>query len=98
VAESAAELRGESGLSGMGAVVGATAPQHLGRLRELMPDSVFLIPGIGAQGGEPEDLAPALAAGRPASVLVAAARSIGGADDPGAAAEELRSAVWALGT
>ena len=30
-----------------------------------MPDSVFLIPGIGAQGGKPEDLAPAIAAGRP---------------------------------
>ena len=98
VAESAAELAGESGLSGLGAVVGATAPQHLGRLRELIPDSVFLIPGIGAQGGKPEDLAPAIAAGKPASVLVAAARSIAGADDPGAAAEELRSVVWELGS
>ncbi len=97
VAESAGELAGDSGLSGMGAVVGATAPQHLGRLRELMPDSVFLIPGVGAQGGKPEDLGPALAAEQPASVLVAAARSIAGADDPGAAAEELRAAVWALG-
>jgi orotidine-5'-phosphate decarboxylase len=98
VAESAAGLAGESGLSGLGAVVGATAPQHLGRLRELMPDSVFLIPGIGAQGGKPEDLGQALAAGRPASVLVAAARSIAGADDPAAAAEELRAAVWSLVT
>jgi orotidine-5'-phosphate decarboxylase len=62
-----------------------------------MPDSVFLIPGIGAQGGRPEDLGPALASGRPASVLVAAARSIAGADDPAAAAAELRDAVWALG-
>jgi orotidine-5'-phosphate decarboxylase len=97
VAESAPVLTGESGLSGMGAVVGATAPQHLGRLRELMPDSIFLIPGIGAQGGKPEDLGPALAPGRPASVLVAAARSIAGADDPAAAAEELRAAVWDLG-
>ena len=96
VAESAPELAGDSGLSGVGAVVGATAPQHLGRLRELMPDSVFLIPGIGAQGGKPEDLGPALAAGRPASVLVAAARSIAGADDPAGAAEELRDAVWSL--
>jgi orotidine-5'-phosphate decarboxylase len=96
VAESASRLAGRSGLSGLGAVVGATAPQHLGRLRELMPDSVFLIPGIGAQGGKPEDLGPALAAGRPASVLVAAARSIAGADDPAAAAEELREAVWSL--
>jgi orotidine-5'-phosphate decarboxylase len=96
VAESAPELAGESGLSGVGAVVGATAPQHMGRLRELMPDSVFLIPGIGAQGGRPEDLGPALAPGRPASVLVAASRSIAGADDPAAAAEELRGAVWRL--
>ena len=97
VAERAEELVGESGVSGLGAVVGATAPQHLGRLRELMPDSVFLIPGIGAQGGRPEDLGPALASERPASVLVAAARSIAGAEDPAGAAEELRSAVWSLG-
>jgi orotidine-5'-phosphate decarboxylase len=62
-----------------------------------MPDSVFLIPGIGAQGGKPEDLVPALAPGRPASILVAAARSIAGAEDPAAAAEELRAAVWELG-
>ena len=96
VNESAPQLAGSSGLSGAGAVVGATAPQHLGRLRELMPDSVFLIPGIGAQGGKPEDLGPALSPGKPASVLVAAARSIAGADDPGAAAEELRQAVWSL--
>jgi orotidine-5'-phosphate decarboxylase len=96
VAESAPELAGDSGLSGVGAVVGATAPQHLGRLRELMPDSIFLIPGIGAQGGKPQDLGPALSPGRPASVLVAAARSIAGADDPAAAAEELRDAVWTL--
>jgi orotidine-5'-phosphate decarboxylase len=97
VAERAPQLAGQSGLSGLGAVVGATAPQHLGRLRELMPDSVFLIPGIGAQGGKPEDLGPALATGQPASVLVAAARSIAGAEDPSAAAEELREAVWSLG-
>jgi orotidine-5'-phosphate decarboxylase len=97
VAEGAPLLAGESGLSGVGAVVGATAPQHLGRLRQLMPDSIFLIPGIGAQGGKPEDLGPALAAGRPASILVAASRSIAGADDPAAAADQLRTAVWGLG-
>lgn len=96
VAESAPSLAGESGLSGVGAVVGATAPQHMGRLRELMPDSVFLIPGIGAQGGKPEDLGPALAPGRPASILVAASRSIASADDPAAAADQLRAAVWDL--
>jgi orotidine-5'-phosphate decarboxylase len=97
VAESAPRLAGDSGLSGVGAVVGATASQHLGRLRQLMPDSIFLIPGIGVQGGKPEDLGPALAADRPASILVAASRSIAKADDPAAAAEELRAAVWSLG-
>ena len=96
VATRAGRLGGERGLSGMGAVVGATAPDHLGRMRELMPDSVFLIPGVGAQGGRPEDLGPALATGRPASILVAASRSIAGAQDPAAAADELRASLWAL--
>ena len=96
VASRAGALAGADGLSGMGAVVGATEPQHLGRLRELMPDSIFLIPGIGAQGGRPEDLGPALASGHPASILVAAARSIAGTSDPGAAAEDLRESLWSL--
>jgi orotidine-5'-phosphate decarboxylase len=86
-------LRGDRGLSGMGAVVGATAPEHLARLRELMPHSIFLIPGVGAQGGRPEQLGPAFAAGR-ASGLVAASRSIAADPDPAAAAERLRAAVW----
>ncbi|MGZ5419105.1 MAG: orotidine-5'-phosphate decarboxylase [Solirubrobacterales bacterium] len=96
VAERAPRLAGSGALSGMGAVVGATEPELLGRLRELMPSSIFLIPGVGAQGGRPEDLGPALAEGEPASVIVAAARSIAGAADPAAAAAELREAVWAL--
>jgi orotidine-5'-phosphate decarboxylase len=96
VAGRADRLAGEGGLSGMGAVVGATAPEHLGRMRELMPDSVFLVPGVGVQGGRPEDLAPALAGGRPASILVPASRAIAGAQDPTAAADELRASLWAL--
>ncbi|MGE5281443.1 MAG: orotidine-5'-phosphate decarboxylase [Chloroflexota bacterium] len=90
-------LLGENGLSGMGAVVGATAPEHIARLRSLMPRSLFLLPGIGAQGGTPELLGPAFAAG-PASAIVAASRSIAGAADPGAAAEALRAAVWDVST
>jgi orotidine-5'-phosphate decarboxylase len=86
-------LLGESGLSGMGAVVGATEPERLARMRELMPRSVFLIPGIGAQGGRPELLGAAFAAG-PASGLVAASRGIAADPDPAAAAERLREATW----
>jgi orotidine-5'-phosphate decarboxylase len=96
VAERADRLAGSGALSGMGAVVGATNPQLIGGLRELMPRAIFLVPGVGAQGGRPEDLGPALVDGEPASVIVAAARSIAGADDPAAAASELRDAVWAL--
>ena len=80
----------QGGLSGMGAVVGATAPEHIARLRSLMPRSIFLIPGVGAQGGRPELLGPAFSAG-PASALVAASRGIAAAEDPAAAAENLRA-------
>jgi orotidine-5'-phosphate decarboxylase len=93
----APRLLGAAGLSGMGAVVGATAPEHIGRLRSLMPRSIFLIPGVGAQGGRPEALGPAFSAG-PASALVAASRGISAAEDPGVAAENLRSAVWDVST
>ncbi len=86
-------LLGEGGLSGMGAVAGATEPEHLARLRELMPRSIFLIPGVGAQGGRPELLGAAFSAG-PASCLVAASRGIAADPDPAAAAERLRAAVW----
>lgn len=36
----------------VGAVVGATQPEYLQTMRKLLPEQIFLIPGIGAQGGE----------------------------------------------
>lgn len=33
-------------------VVGATYPEQMARIRALVPDSIFLVPGIGAQGGD----------------------------------------------
>jgi orotidine-5'-phosphate decarboxylase len=95
---------GECGLSDVGAVVGATEPHHLARARELMGAAPFLLPGVGAQGGRVEDLAPAFVPGR-AGGLVTASRSIAGAHravggEPAAAAraeaERLREAAWAL--
>ncbi len=97
VAEFAERLPGECGLSGMGAVVGATEPEHFARMRELMPRSIFLIPGVGAQGGRPELLGAAFSAGRAAG-LVAASRGIAADPDPAAAAERLRVAVWDIST
>lgn len=104
VAELGAPAVGVAGLTDVGAVVGATAPERLEELRDAMPHAVFLLPGIGAQGGAVEDLAPAFAPG-PAGGLIAASRGIvrayektGG--DPAAAAqreaERLRELAWKL--
>jgi orotidine-5'-phosphate decarboxylase len=95
---------GESGLSDVGAVVGATRPEHLERARELMPHAVFLLPGVGAQGGRVEDLAAAFEPGRGGG-LIAASRSIANAHltrggDPAQAAlaeaERLRELAWSV--
>ena len=83
------------GLSGVGAVAGATEPRFLGRLRELMPAAIFLLPGVGAQGGSAADIGPAYSA-HPASVLVSASRSIATAADPGEAALRLRDEIGAV--
>jgi orotidine-5'-phosphate decarboxylase len=103
VAELGASRIGDCGLSSIGAVTGATRPELLERLRELMPAAVFLLPGVGAQGGTVEELAPAFRP-HPAAGLISASRSIvdavgDGGDHAAAAAtaaEEMRSAVWAL--
>jgi orotidine-5'-phosphate decarboxylase len=108
VATAVAELGAGSAPPGqpadVGAVVGATAPERLARMRELMPDAPFLLPGIGAQGGRVEDLAPAFAPG-PAHALVSASRGIVAAHERSegppataarAEAERLRALAWEL--
>jgi orotidine-5'-phosphate decarboxylase len=68
-----------------------------------MPQAVLLLPGVGAQGGSPADLARAFTSG-PASALVAAARSVTygyrttGEDWRASASQEaarLKSEIWA---
>ena len=49
--------RGQSGYSSVGAVVGATWPEQAARLRALMPHTLFLVPGYGAQGATAADVA-----------------------------------------
>lgn len=104
IARSGAQGVGESGLSDVGAVVGATAPEWIASLRERMPGAIFLLPGIGAQGGAVEALAAAFVPG-PAGGLIAASRGIVAAHErhggePAAAAREeaarLRELAWKL--
>jgi orotidine-5'-phosphate decarboxylase len=70
----------------VGLVVGATAPAELREVRQVAPGLAFLVPGVGAQGGEtdaalrhgPATAGPA--AGRPGGgLLVNVGRSIAGA-------------------
>ena len=75
VADWGADLVGEHGLSAVGAVVGATHPRAVSEARKLMPQTILLLPGVGAQGARPGDLARAFTSG-PASALVNASRSV----------------------
>lgn len=97
------ELVGEHGLSSVGAVVGATVPRAVADARKAMPRAIILLPGVGAQGGTPADVARAFTSG-PASALVNASRSVIYAyrDAPesdwraaaGQEAARLQAAVW----
>lgn len=55
-------LVGQRGYSSVGAVVGATNPEQLATLRGLLPQTIFLVPGYGAQGGSAADVARAFKA------------------------------------
>ena len=75
LAERVARRAREWGAGGtLGLVVGATAPDELARIRAVAPDLPFLVPGVGAQGGEVE---PVLRHG-PASAAPASLRAGGG--------------------
>jgi len=67
--------RGRGGLSVVGAVVGATWPAESARLRSLLPDAPFLVPGYGAQGATAKDVTAAFLPGGRGAV-VNASRSI----------------------
>lgn len=66
---------GRSGLSLVGAVVGATWPEQSRHLRELLPTTPFLVPGYGTQGATATDVAAAFLPGGRGAV-VNASRSI----------------------
>ena len=74
-------------------VVGATYPEEMKRIRAVAPGMFFLVPGIGAQGG---DIPATLQAGlRPdgQGLVLSSSRAIMYADDPAAVARETRDAI-----
>lgn len=88
---------GEGTLSDVGAVCGATAPERVSALRELMPRAPFLLPGVGAQGGTVDGLKAAFAPGLGGGLvtvsrgLVRAHEASGG--EPAAAAADAARAL-----
>lgn len=91
---------GGSGLSSVGAVVGATKATDGRALRERMPRQVFLVPGYGAQGGTADDvralIRPSASGVGEAGVLVTASRSVIYAGGDGDWRERVRSAAERL--
>ena len=71
----AAATAGKCGYGVIGAVVGATHPQHLGELRQSMPNTLFLVPGYGAQGGNASELRGAFD-GRGLGAVINSSRAI----------------------
>jgi orotidine-5'-phosphate decarboxylase len=68
-------LLGSRGYSAAGAVVGATYPELVADMRALMPEQFFLMPGVGAQGGDASLLGAAFDA-EGLGALVSASRSV----------------------
>lgn len=60
---------GEEGYSCLGAVVGATYPEQAKKLRAIMPTSIFLVPGFGAQGATIDDVLPCFNAGGMGAII-----------------------------
>ncbi|MCR4268456.1 orotidine-5'-phosphate decarboxylase [Nitratireductor sp. ZSWI3] len=65
----------EEGLSPVGAVIGATAASEARRLRELLPNSIILAPGMGAQGGDVATIR-ALRGGHEGDLIVPVSRGL----------------------
>ena len=82
----------------VGLVVGATYPEEARAIRELCPDLLFLMPGVGAQAGELEAAVHAALDARGGGIIVNASRSVlypqaGSVAAARAEAQRLRDAI-----
>jgi orotidine-5'-phosphate decarboxylase len=84
-----------NGSDNVGLVVGATAPAQIAEVRAItaLP---FLLPGVGAQGGDVEAAVRAAWNGDPASCLVSASRSVLFAGSPAREAAALKGQINAI--
>ncbi|MEO2044989.1 MAG: orotidine-5'-phosphate decarboxylase [Pirellulales bacterium] len=87
------QTRGDCGYGAVGAVVGATYPQQLAKLRTTMPQTWFLVPGFGSQGGTAQDVAAAFDS-RGLGAIVNSSRGIIFAHQRPEYAQRFGSARW----
>lgn len=74
-------------------VIGATWPEEIKNVREITPDMFFLIPGIGAQGGDLEKTLKAGLRKDKSGLIIHSSRAIIYAQDPRKEALKLRNEI-----
>ncbi len=74
-------------------VVGATWPEEMRCIREIAPEMTFLVPGIGAQGGDVQATVHAGLRPDGKGLVISSSRAIMYAGDPAEAARETRNMI-----
>lgn len=74
-------------------VMGATYPDEMRQVRSLVGDLTFLVPGIGAQGGNVQQTLEAGLNSQNKGLIISSSRGIIFADDPARAAQALRDEI-----
>ncbi len=74
-------------------VAGATYPDELRRIREIVGDMPLLVPGIGAQGGDVEQTVRAGQTPAGTGMIINSSRGVIFADDPASAARSLHDTI-----
>lgn len=74
-------------------VVGATYPDEMKRIRAIVPEMTFLVPGIGAQGGDVESVVQSGMDGKGRGMIINSARGIIFAEHPGEEARKLMEEI-----
>ena len=96
LAAEADSWRGETGWSSLGVVVGATQASDAPRVRQLLPHSLFLVPGYGAQGGGASEALAGFVPGQGGRLEGGLVNSSRGVVFPNAAATAASAATWEL--
>ena len=92
IAAMGANANSDSRLNAVGAVVGATVPHEGRRLRQLLPRSIILAPGLGAQGGDAAAV-HSLRGDTPGDLLIPVSRGLTLVRDRGISAEGYRELI-----